>query len=166
VKSNVTLKEESQRPIAWPNYRRCSSPARPCRHKIYLCSCDYLMQPLDALTDREVAEIHLRTGTISPSPGTSWRTLRSMLGRQEYRNLLFQVSRQWPDMLDSPDVARERQALIAIFDRAVENPKIKAAMAAERAAQDATLRDECLSFDDGPERERLRRYHLSFHRAP
>ena len=38
-------------------------------------------------------------------------------------------------------------------------------MAAERAAQDATLSDECLSFDDSPEGERLRRYHLSFHRA-
>ncbi len=122
-------------------------------------------QPLDALTDREVAEVHLRTWTISPSPGSPWRTIRSELGREEYRNFLFQVSRQWPDMLDSHDDAKERQALIAIVDRAVEKVKIKAAMAAERAAQDATLSDECLSFDDSPEGERLRRYHLSFHRA-
>ena len=40
------------------------------------------------------------------------------LGRQEYKNFLFQVSRQWLDMLDSHDDAKERQALIAIVDRA------------------------------------------------
>src|SRR5580704_2432536 len=134
------------------------------QHK-FMCIRLLGKQPLDALTDREVAEVHLRTWTISPSPGSPWRTIRSELGREEYRNFLFQVSRQWPDMLDSHNDAKERQALIAIVDRAVEKVKIKAAMAAERAAQDAILRDECLSFDDSPEGERLRRYHLSFHRA-
>ena len=134
------------------------------QHK-FMCIRLLGKQPLDALTDREVAEIHLRTWTISPSPGTPWRTIRSELGREEYRNFLFQVSRQWPDMMDSHDDAKERQALIAIVDRAVEKVKIKAAMAAERAAEEATLRDECLSFDDSPEGERLRRYHLSFHRT-
>jgi len=121
-------------------------------------------QPIAAITDRDVAEIHLRTWTINPSRDTAWMDLRSELAREEYRCLRKTVSRQWPDLLASGDDQKERQVLIAIVERAVAEVKAKLAVAAERAERDAALRADCLSFDDTLAGERIRHYEARSHR--
>jgi hypothetical protein len=61
-------------------------------------------------------------------------------------------------MLDSNDQQTERQIVIAIIDRAVEEIKAKAAIVAERAERVAKRLADCLSFDDSDAGDRIRRY--------
>ena len=122
-------------------------------------------QPLDCYTDIQIAEICLRMWTTNPARDNAWIDMRSELGRDEYARFRDTILRQWPQLLDSLDDETERQILRAIVDQAVEQVKVKAAMAAERAERDAARRADCLAFDDSPEGERLRRYELGYHRA-
>ena len=121
-------------------------------------------QPLD-IWDRDVCEIHLRTWTIRGMRDNAWSELRSELRKDEYGFIQNTAVRRWPELHDSLDKQKERQALIALIDRAVEQVKAKLAVAEERAERDAALRADCLSFDDSHEGELIRRYETSSRRA-
>ena len=109
-------------------------------------------QPLDCYTDIQIAEICLRMWTTNPARDNAWIDMRSELGRDEYARFRDTILRQWPQLLDSLDDETERQILRAIVDQAVEQVKVKAAMAAERAERDGARRADCLAFDDSPGR--------------
>ena len=121
-------------------------------------------QPLD-IWDRDVCEIHLRTWTIRGMRDNAWSELRSELRKDEYGFIQRTAVRRWPELHDSLDKQKERQALIALIDRTVEQVKAKLAVAEERAERDAALRADCLSFDDSHEGELIRRYETSSRRA-
>jgi hypothetical protein len=115
-------------------------------------------QPADCIWDRTIAELWLRTWTINPRRETAWVELKSEMSSEEYRNVRKTITWKWPDMLDSNDQQTERQIVIAIIDRAVEEIKAKAAIVAERAERDAKRLADCLSFDDSDAGDRIRRY--------
>ncbi len=122
-------------------------------------------QPLDALASLDVAQIYVRSWTINPKRETPWSELKSELGPDEYRRFKSRVHSQWPDLLNSYDDAKERQVLIEIVERAVQEIAVNAQEAAKRAERDAALRADALSFDDSHEGELLRRYQTANHRA-
>ncbi len=122
-------------------------------------------QPLDAIASLDVAQIYVRSWTINPRRETPWSELKSELGPDEYRRFKSRVHSQWPDLLNSYDDAKERQVLIEIVERAVQEIMVKAKEAASRAERDAALRADALSFDDSHEGELLRRYQTANHRA-
>ncbi len=122
-------------------------------------------QPLDAIASLDVAQIYVRSWTINPKRETPWSELKSELGPDEYRRFKSRVHSQWPDLLNSYDDAKERQVLIEIVERAVQEIAVKAQEAVQRAERDAALRADALSFDDSHEGELLRRYQTANHRA-
>jgi hypothetical protein len=105
-------------------------------------------QPADLIWDRTIAELWLRTWTINAQRETAWVELKSEMSSEEYRFVRKTITGKWPDMLDSNDQTTERQILVAIIDRAVEEIKAKAAIVAQRAERDAKRLADCLSFDD------------------
>jgi hypothetical protein len=122
-------------------------------------------QPADCIWDRTIAELWLRTWTINPRRETAWVELKSEMSSEEYRNVRKTITWMWPDMLDSNDQQTERQIVIAIIDRAVEEIKAKAAIVAERAERDAKRLADCLSFDDSDEGDRIRKYEQAHQRT-
>jgi hypothetical protein len=122
-------------------------------------------QPADLIWDRTIAELWLRTWTINAQRETAWVELKSEMSSEEYRFVRKTITGKWPDMLDSNDQQTERQILITIVDRAVEEIKAKAAVVAERAERDAKRLADCLSFDNSDAGDRIRRYEQAHQRT-
>ncbi len=121
--------------------------------------------PLAAIWDRRVLEIHFRAWTTNPARDEAWLELRGELTRVEYKRYRRALDRQYADLLDSGDDEKERQVLRSIVDRAVEQLQAKLAVAEERALAEADRKVACLSFDDSHTGELLRRYSTSSQRA-
>jgi hypothetical protein len=122
-------------------------------------------QPADCIWDRTIAELWLRTWTINAQRETAWVELKSEMSSEEYRYVRKTITWMWPDMLDSNDQATERQIVISIIDRAVDEIKAKAANVAERAERDAKRLADCLSFDDSDAGDRIRKYEQAHQRT-
>ncbi len=121
--------------------------------------------PIAAIWDRRVLEIHFRSWTTNPVRDQAWLELRGELTRVEYKRYRRALDRQYPDLLDSGDDEKERQVLRSIVDRAVEELQAKLAVAHERALAEADRKVALLSFDDSHTGELLRRYSTSSQRA-
>jgi hypothetical protein len=122
-------------------------------------------QPADCIWDRTIAELWLRTWTINAQRETAWVELKSEMSSEEYRYVRKTITWMWPDMLDSNDQQTERQIVIAIIDRAVDEIKAKAAIVAQRAERDAKRLADCLSFDDSDAGDRIRKYEQAHQRT-
>jgi hypothetical protein len=122
-------------------------------------------QPLSALDYREVSEIFVGCWAIDPARPSAYAELKSELGPEEYRAYLKRVRAHWTDMMNAGDSAGARCVLMSIVDRAIEQVKARAAVAAELAEQNAERDADCLSFDDSPEGHKLRGYEATSGRS-
>ena len=99
------------------------------------------------------------------SRGSAFAELKSELNEDEYKVFVKRVKTQWTDLPASGETDKARQILSSIVEYAISRLEMKAAALEDRQEEDAALAAECLSFDEGPGAEPLRRYELANHRA-
>jgi len=117
-------------------------------------------QPLDAVEDRQVAEIFVVSSALDPAGHKPFDDLLSDMGTTEHVHYRKAVRARWPDLVSAEDTARCRQILIDLADRNIERLDAKLEVYAENADANAQRTVDRLGFDQSPEGNRIRQYKL------
>jgi hypothetical protein len=118
-------------------------------------------QPVDALADLRIAQVFVASDTLRTSDDSPFEDLRTDMGPTAHENYVMAVLERWRELEpleQDRDVAR--QVLLDLVDSNVAelDSKLEAHMEnADESAQRAFIR---LSFDQSPEGERFRRFHM------
>ena len=115
-------------------------------------------QPVDAINDRDVAIVFIASFVLKPAKGEwSWEIMTELNSADQKRFRDDAASRQL-ESLKPADGAGAREMLLALIARASEALTAKADDHRRRAQVKAALAVDCCAFDASPAGERLRRH--------
>jgi len=117
-------------------------------------------QPLDAVEDRQVAEIFVASSALDPAGHKPFDDLLSDMGTTEHVHYRKAVRARWPDLVSAEDTARCRQILIDLADRNIERLNAKLEVHEQNADANAQRTVDRLGFDQSPDSNRIRQYKL------
>jgi len=117
-------------------------------------------QPLDAIEDRQVAEIFVASSAIDPAGHKPFDDLLSDMGTTQYVHYRKALRAQWPDLVSADDTARCRQILIDLADRNIERLNAKLEVYEQNPDANAQRAVDRLGFDQSPDGNRIRQYHM------
>ena len=118
-------------------------------------------QPLDAVDDRDVLMIFAACQAIEGCPGTRISEIENELQPHERGPYYQRLSGRGINGLTPINAAAGRVALIEIIERVTGRLRRTVDDHRSRAAANAALMADALSFDDSREGERLRRFELA-----
>jgi hypothetical protein len=118
-------------------------------------------QPLEAADNREVLMLFVACQAMEGRADKFIPEIYYELQKYEREPYAERLDGRGIEELRPKDTAAGRQALLDIVDRAMGQITVKAEAHHRRADVDAALAADCLSFDDSPAGERLRRYELA-----
>ena len=115
-------------------------------------------QPLDAIEDRQVAEIFVASSALDPAGHKPFDDLLSDMGTTEHVHYRKTVRARWPDLVSADDTAGCRQILIDLADRNIERLNAKLEVYEQNADSSAQRTVDRLGFDQSPDGNRIRQY--------
>jgi len=118
------------------------------------------LQPIDAITDRRVAEIFVASHALNPIGKTPFDDLLSDMATTALDRYRKDVHAQWPDLVSTKDTARCRELLIDLVDWNLEHLNANLEENAASADANAQKTVDRLSVDKSPDGQRLRAYHM------
>jgi len=118
------------------------------------------LQPIDAITNRRVAEIFVASHALNPVGESPFDNLLSDMGTTALDRYRKELKAQWPDLVSTKDTVRCRAILTDLVDRSIEQLHAKleehAASADAKAERDVAR----LSVDKSPDGQRLCAYQI------
>jgi len=117
-------------------------------------------QPLDAVEDRQVAEIFVASSALDPAGHKPFDDLLSDMGTTEHVHYRKAVRARWPDLVSAEDTAGCRQILIDLADRHIERLNAKLEVYEQNPDANAQRAVDRLGFDQSPDGNRIRQYHM------
>src|SRR5262249_53730010 len=118
-------------------------------------------QPIDALENRTIAEIHVATHGLDPaSPSNAWVDLMSEMERPAFDIYVELVGRRFTDLVSPHDTEKCGQILLELVDRKIRELNERIANHDAAIATSAERTFDRRGFDHSAEGERLRRAEL------
>ena len=139
------------------NSNRASSGYRPTGSRRSDCSDT---SPLDAATDRTIAQVFVASHALHPTGNTAFDDLMSDMKESQLNRLRRNVKTQWPDLFDADQKAMCREILIDLVDQNIERLNERVDEFEKNADDTAARIVSDLKCDQTPAGERLRNYIL------
>ena len=115
-------------------------------------------QPVDAATDRTIAQIFVASHALHATGKTAFDDLLSDLKESQLNRLRRNVKAQWPDLYDADQTAMCREILIDLVDEHIERLNEQVQEFVKNADDDAVKCVQASNCDDTTAGHRLRNY--------
>ena len=117
-------------------------------------------QPVDAATDRTIAQVFVASHALHPTGKTAFDDLMSDLKESQLNRLRRDVKAQWPELYDVDQKANCREILIDLVDQNIERLNEHLEEFEQNADDEAARSMRELRCDDSPAGHRMRNFIL------